>query len=174
MPGVHGEGEGSGGFEVRGGNASQNLIQIDGITLYNPTHVMGVFSTFNDDAIGNAVLYKGPIPAVYGGVTAGVLETSLAPGDMQDYNGSLTVGLLAAKIKAAGPIVKDRLSFAVTARRSYVDAFLQMVEILNTLTNVFDIQRITNYIFNRSNKPPTAWVFYRHCSELMGTLPIAG
>lgn len=147
MPGVHGEGEGSGGFEVRGGNASQNLIQIDGITLYNPTHVMGVFSTFNDDAIGNAVLYKGPIPAVYGGVTAGVLETSLAPGDMQDYNGSLTVGLLAAKIKAAGPIVKDRLSFAVTARRSYVDAFLQMVpEYSKTVMNFYDLTAKMRYI----------------------------
>ena len=67
MPGVHSEGEGAGGFEVRGGTSAQNLVTLDGATLYNPTHVMGIFSTFNDDALGRATLYKGPIPASYGG-----------------------------------------------------------------------------------------------------------
>ncbi|MDE5795609.1 MAG: TonB-dependent receptor plug domain-containing protein, partial [Muribaculaceae bacterium] len=62
LPGVHGEGDGGGGFEVRGGTASQNLIQLDGITLYNPSHVMGIFSTFNDQALGWATFHKGPIP----------------------------------------------------------------------------------------------------------------
>lgn len=127
MPGVHSEGEGGGGFEVRGGTSSQNLVLLDGITLYNPSHVMGIFSTFNSDAVSRATLFKGPIPACYGGATSSALETDLAPGNMNAYHGSLTVGLLMAKIKAAGPIVKNRLSFAVTARRSYVDAFLQMV-----------------------------------------------
>ncbi|MDE7142421.1 MAG: Plug domain-containing protein, partial [Muribaculaceae bacterium] len=69
MPGVRGEGDGGGGFEVRGGTASQNLIQLDGITLYNPSHVMGIFSTFNDDALGRATLFKGPFPAQFGGAT---------------------------------------------------------------------------------------------------------
>ncbi|MDE6769808.1 MAG: TonB-dependent receptor plug domain-containing protein, partial [Muribaculaceae bacterium] len=126
LPGVHGEGDGGGGFEVRGGTASQNLIQLDGITLYNPAHVMGIFSTFNDNALGMATLHKGSIPTGFGGATASVLETTLAPGDMKRFHGVGTIGILAAKAMLEGPIVKDKLSFAVSARRSYVDAFLQM------------------------------------------------
>ncbi|MDE6175974.1 MAG: TonB-dependent receptor plug domain-containing protein, partial [Paramuribaculum sp.] len=104
LPGVRSEGEGGGGFEVRGGNACQNLVMLDGITLYNPSHVMGIFSTFNDDALGSATLYKGAIPTSYGGASSSALDTSLAPGDMTEYHGSATVGILAAKIKAEGPI----------------------------------------------------------------------
>lgn len=147
LPGVHGESDGVGGFEVRGGNAAQNLVLLDGITLYNPSHVMGIFSTFNNDAIGRATLYKGTFPAFYGGASASVLETSLAAGDMERYHGSLTVGLLAAKIKAEGPIVRDRLSFAVAARRSYVDAFLQMVpQYRKTVLNFYDVSAKLRFI----------------------------
>ncbi|MDE5957782.1 MAG: Plug domain-containing protein, partial [Muribaculaceae bacterium] len=102
LPGVRSEGEGGGGFEVRGGNAYQNLVLIDGITLYNPSHVMGIFSTFNDNAIGGVTLYKGAVPAMYGDATSSVLETTLAAGDMTQYHGSATIGILAAKIKAEG------------------------------------------------------------------------
>ena len=127
LPGVRSEGEGGGGFEVRGGNAYQNLVMLDGISLYNPSHVMGIFSTFNDAALGGATLYKGAMPAMYGEATSSVLDMSLAAGDMEEFHGSASIGILAAKIKAEGPIVRDKLSFAVTARRSYVDAFLEMV-----------------------------------------------
>lgn len=140
LPGVRSEGDGGGGFEVRGGSAYQNLVSLDGISLYNPSHVMGIFSTFNADAIGGVTLYKGPVPAMYGGATASVLETALAPGDMEHYHGSATVGILAAKIKAEGPIVKDKLSFAVAARRSYVDAFLKLVpKYRSTVMNFYDV-----------------------------------
>lgn len=146
LPGVHSEGDGGGGFEVRGGNASQNLIMLDGITLYNPSHVMGIFSTFNDDALGSATLYKGSIPAMFGGASSSVLETSLSPGDQQQYHGSATVGILAAKIQAEGPIVRDKLSFAVTGRRSYVDAFLKMVpQYRSTVMNFYDITAKVRY-----------------------------
>lgn len=146
LPGVHSEGDGGGGFEVRGGNASQNLIMLDGITLYNPSHVMGIFSTFNDDALGSATLYKGPIPAMFGGASSSVLETSLSPGDQQQYHGSATVGILAAKIQAEGPIVRDKLSFAVTGRRSYVDAFLKMVpQYRSTVMNFYDVTAKVRY-----------------------------
>lgn len=140
LPGVRSEGDGGGGFEVRGGSAYQNHVLLDGISLYNPSHVMGIFSTFNDDALGSATLFKGPIPSIYGDATSSVLETTLMPGDMQTYHASLTVGILAAKLKAEGPIVKDKLSFAVTARRSYVDAFLKMVpKYRSTVMNFYDI-----------------------------------
>lgn len=146
LPGVHSEGDGGGGFEVRGGNASQNLVLLDGISLYNPAHVMGIFSTFNDNAIGGATLYKGPIPATYGGASSSVLETILAPGDMEHFHGSGTIGILAAKIKAEGPIVKDKLSFAVTGRRSYVDAFLKMIpKYRSTVMNFYDVTAKLRY-----------------------------
>ncbi len=140
LPGVRSEGDGGGGFEVRGGTASQNLVMLDGIPLFNPSHVMGIFSTFNDDALGRATLYKGPFPASYGGAVSAVLDTSLAPGDMEQWHATGTVGILAAKIKGEGPIVKDKLSLAVAARRSYVDAFLKMIpKYRGTVMNFYDI-----------------------------------
>lgn len=146
MPGVHGEGEGAGGFEVRGGTASQNLITLDGITLYNPAHVMGVFSTFNDNAISRATLFKGPIPPCYGGASSSVLATNLANGDMGTYHASATIGLLAAKLMVAGPLVKDKLSFAVNARRSYADVFIAMVpKFKGTVMNFYDITAKLRY-----------------------------
>lgn len=146
LPGVRSEGDGGGGFEVRGGSAYQNLVLLDGISLYNPSHVMGIFSTFNDDALGSATLFKGPMPAMYGDATSSVLETTLMPGDMETFHASATIGILAAKVKAEGPIVKDKLSFAVTARRSYVDAFLKMVpKYRSTIMNFYDITAKIRY-----------------------------
>lgn len=152
LPGVHSEAEGAGGFEVRGGNAYQNLVTVDGATLYNPSHMMGIFSTFNDDAMSRATLHKGPIPAQYGGATSSVLETSMKAGDMSDYHFSGTVGILNAKIAADGPIVKDKLSFAVAARRSYVDLFLKLIpEYKSTVMNFFDVNAKVRYKIDRSN-----------------------
>ncbi|MDE5807345.1 MAG: TonB-dependent receptor plug domain-containing protein, partial [Muribaculaceae bacterium] len=140
LPGVHSEGDGAGGFEVRGGTSGQNLIQLDGMTLYSPTHVMGIFSTFNDQAIGRATLYKGPIPASFGEASSSVFETSLQPGNMESYHAAGTIGILAAKLMAQGPIVKEKLSFAVTARRSYVDAFLKMIpKYRHVVMNFYDV-----------------------------------
>lgn len=147
LPGVRSEGDGAGGFEVRGGNSAQNLIMLDGITLYNPSHVLGIFSTFNDKSLSRATLHKGPLPTGFGGATSSVLETSLAPGDMERYHSSGTIGLLAAKIMAEGPIVRNRLSLAVSARRSYVDAFLQMVpKYRGTIMNFYDVTAKMRYI----------------------------
>ena len=172
LPGVRSEGDGGGGFEVRGGSAYQNLVLLDGISLYNPSHVMGIFSTFNDDALGSATLFKGPMPAMYGDATSSVLETTLMPGDMESYHGSATVGILAAKLKAEGPIVKDKLSFAVTARRSYVDAFLKMVpKYRSTIMNFYDITAKLRFV-PRSGHIVDASFFMSHdnmaISDLMG------
>ncbi len=152
LPGVHGEGDGGGGFEVRGGTASQNLILLDGITLYNPSHVMGIFSTFNDKSLSSATLHKGPIPAGYGGATSSVLDTRLGTGDMNKFHWNGTIGILAAKIMAETPIVKDKLSLAVAARRSYVDAFLQMVpQYRGTVMNFYDVTAKMRYRPNSSD-----------------------
>lgn len=146
LPGVHSEGDGAGGFEVRGGTASQNLVLLDGMALYNPSHVLGIFSTFNSDAISRATLYKGPIPASYGEAISSVLDVGLTPGGMENYSGSATLGLLAAKLSIGGPIVKDKLSFNVAARRSYLDAFLKLTDdYKNTELNFYDITAKVRY-----------------------------
>lgn len=152
LPGIHGEADGAGGFEVRGGNAYQNLVTLDGMTLYNPAHLMGIFSTFNEDAMGRATIYKGPIPATFGGASSSVLETFMRPGNMEEYHGSATIGILNAKLSAEGPIIRDRLSFAVSARRSYVDALLKLIpEYRSTVMNFFDVNAKIRFSVNQDN-----------------------
>jgi len=128
LPGVKSESEGSGGYQVRGGKAAQNLILLDGATVYNAGHLMGIFSTFNDDALMSGSLYKGLVPAQLGGGTASVFDISTRSGDLHDYHFGGTVGLLSAKVVAEGPIQQDRSSFLVAGRRSYLDLFLKASE----------------------------------------------
>lgn len=152
LPGVHGEAEGAGGFEVRGGNAYQNLVLMDGMTLYNPSHMMGIFSTFNDDAMSHATLHKGPIPTAFGSASSSVLETQMKHGDMNKYQFSGTIGILNAKVAAEGPILKDKLSFAISARRSYMDLFLNLIpKYKGTVMNFYDINAKVRYDVNKNN-----------------------
>ena len=125
LPGVKSESEASGGYEVRGGTASQNLILLDGATVYNAGHLMGLFSTFNDDALTGGSLYKGLVPAQLGGGTSSVFDIDTRPGDLHAYHFGGTVGLLSAKVMAEGPISRDRSSFLFAGRRSYLDLFLK-------------------------------------------------
>ena len=125
LPGVKSENEASGGYQVRGGKAAQNLILLDDATVYNAGHLMGLFSTFNDDALMSGSLYKGLVPAQLGGGTASVFDISTRSGDLHDYHFGGTVGLLSAKVVAEGPIKRDKSSFLVAARRSYLDLFLK-------------------------------------------------
>lgn len=152
FPGVHSEADGVGGFEVRGGNAYQNLVTMDGMTLYNPSHLMGIFSTFNDDIMERAMLHKGPVPSCFGGAASSVLETYMKSGDMEGYHFSGTVGILNAKLAADGPIVKDKVSLSVAARRSYVDLFLNLVpEYKNTVMNFYDVNAKIRCNINKNN-----------------------
>ncbi len=146
LPGVRAEGDASGGFEVRGGTAWQNLVQLDGITLYNPSHSGGVFSTFNDDALGGATLYKGPVPACYGAAVASALDVSLKDGKPDCYHASGSIGILAAKLFASGPIVRDKLTFAVSARRSYADLLLKLYpDYRSTIMHFYDVTAKLQY-----------------------------
>ncbi len=128
LPGVKSESEASGGYEVRGGTAAQNLILLDGATVYNAGHLMGLFSTFNDDALTGGSLYKGLVPAQLGGGTSSVFDIDTRPGDLHAYHFGGTVGLLSAKVVAEGPVSKDRSSFLFAGRRSYLDLFLKATE----------------------------------------------
>lgn len=128
LPGVKSESEASGGYQVRGGKAAQNLILLDGATVYNAGHLMGLFSTFNDDALMGASLYKGLVPAQLGGGTASVFDISTRSGSLSDYHYGGSIGLLSAKLVAEGPIQEGRSSFLVAGRRSYLDLFLKATD----------------------------------------------
>ena len=150
LPGVKSEGEGSGGYQVRGGTSAQNLILLDGATVYNAGHLMGLFSTFNDDALMGASLYKGLVPAPLGGGTASVFDISTRSGDTQRYHLSGTVGLLSAKVMAEGPIQQSQSSFLFAGRRSYMDLFLKATDDYkdNTL-NFYDLNLRLNFRLGR-------------------------
>ncbi|MFA4871220.1 MAG: TonB-dependent receptor [Pedobacter sp.] len=126
LPGVKTSGEGSGGFFVRGGSADQNIILLDEAPVYNASHLLGFFSTFNSDAIKNVTLYKSGMPAQYGGGLSSVLDVKMNDGNNQKYGVSGGVGLIAARINVEGPIQKEKSSFLISARRTYADMFLKL------------------------------------------------
>lgn len=126
IPGVKNAGEGSSGFYVRGGGADQNLILLDEAPVYNASHLLGFFSTFNSDAIKDAMLYKGNQPANYGGRLASVLDIKMNDGNNKRFNVGGGIGLISSKLLVEGPIAKEKASFLVSGRRTYADLFLKM------------------------------------------------
>jgi len=124
MPGVKSGGEGSSGLYVRGGGPDQNLILLDGAPIYNASHLFGFFSTFNTDAIKNVELTKGGFPARYGGRLSSVIDINMKEGNMRRYNVEGSIGIVSSKLMIEGPIKKDKTSFIVTARRTYIDRLL--------------------------------------------------
>jgi len=124
LPGVQSS-EGSSGFYVRGGGPDQNLILLDGVPVYNASHIGGLFSVFNADAIKNVSLTKGGYPARFGGRLSSVLEINMREGNMKEFKADATLGLVSSKLTIEGPIIKDRTSFIVAARRTYVDLFVK-------------------------------------------------
>ncbi|HEY4288353.1 MAG TPA: TonB-dependent receptor [Puia sp.] len=126
LPGVKSVAEGNSGLSVRGGGTDQNLILLDEAPVYNASHLLGFFSTFNSDAIKDVTLYKGDMPAQYGGRLSSVVDVRMNEGNNQDYHVTGGVGLISAKINVEGPIEKDKSSFLFTARRTYADMFLKL------------------------------------------------
>ena len=122
MPGVQSGVEGSTGLYVRGGTPGQTLILLDGATVYNAGHLFGFMSTFNTDAINSAELFKGGFPARYGGRLAGVLDITMREGNRKEFEGRGAVGILASRITVEGPLIREKSSFIVSARRTYLDA----------------------------------------------------
>ena len=121
LPGVQGGQEGTTGFYVRGGNIDQNLVQLDEATVYNPNHLFGLFSTFNTRALNNVTLVKGGFPANYGGRLSSVVEINMREGNKRHYGVQGGLGLITSQLSAEGPIKKDKASFIISGRRSYLD-----------------------------------------------------
>ena len=126
MPGVKSTGDGSSGMFVRGGSVDQNLILLDNVALYNASHLMGFFSTFNSDVVRDAVLYKGALPAQYGERLASILDVQQRNGDIEKLGVTGGIGLISSKLSLEGPIQKGKSSFIVGARRTYADAIARM------------------------------------------------
>lgn len=125
LPGIKSGGEASSGIYVRGGGPDQNLILLDGVPIYNASHLFGFFSTFNSDAISNVTMIKGGFPARYGGRASSVLDMRMKEGNMKNYNLEGSIGVISSRLLVEGPIKKDKTSFCVSARRTYIDALFR-------------------------------------------------
>lgn len=126
-PGIQSGGEGSSGLYVRGGGPDQNLILLDGVPVYNASHLFGFFSVFNADAINNVELIKGGFPARYGGRISSVIDINMKEGNAQKFSGEGSIGLIASKLTLEGPIIKDKTSFIISGRRTYADLFMKPI-----------------------------------------------
>jgi outer membrane cobalamin receptor len=124
LPGVQSGSEGSSGLYVRGGGPDQNLILLDGVPVYNSSHLFGFFSVFNSDALNSVTLTKGGFPARYGGRLSSVLDIRMKEGNMKKVTGDVSIGLISSRFNIEGPIKKDKTSFMLSARRTYIDILL--------------------------------------------------
>ncbi|MBC5772483.1 TonB-dependent receptor [Pontibacter sp. KCTC 32443] len=144
-PGVQSGGEGSSGLYVRGGGPDQNLVLLDDAVIYNPSHLFGFFSVFNPDAVRNVELYKGGFPAQFGGRLSSVLDVRMNEGNNDKLRVNGGIGLISSRLSLDGPIVKDKLTFLVSGRRTYVDSFTRIINKLNEDNK--DYNPIPDYYF---------------------------
>jgi len=150
LPGVTNAGEAASGFNVRGGATDQNLILLDEVTLFSSSHLFGLFSIFNPDAIKDLKLYKGGIPSRFGGRIASVLDIYQREGNSKEYHAEGGIGLLSSRLLVEGPISKERTSFLVGGRSSYVHLFLPLFDI-NSSAYFYDLNLKLNHKINENN-----------------------
>lgn len=155
MPGVKAASEGGSGFFVRGGTADQNLILLDDVPVYNASHLMGFFSTFNPDAVRDVTLYKGAMPAEYGERLSSILDVQMRNGDNQEYHVNGGIGLISSKLSVEGPIKKGKSSFIVSGRRTYADALARLSgaeQAKNTTLYFYDLNFKANFVLSDKDR----------------------
>jgi hypothetical protein len=155
LPGIKSAGDGNSGFYVRGGGADQNLILLDEATVYNASHLLGFFSAFNSDAIKDLTLYKGAMPARYGGRLSSVVDIQAKDGNDQEFHVNGGLGLIASRLTVEGPIVKGKGSYIISGRRSYADLFLKLSNdstINKTILYFYDLNAKANYAIDDKNR----------------------
>lgn len=150
LPGVTNAGEGSSGFNVRGGAADQNLILLDGAPIYSDSHMFGFFSVFNADAVGSLDLYKGGIPSKFGGRVSSVLDVRQQSVNSDHFEGTGGIGLISSRLMLKGPIIKNKLSYMVAGRTSYAHLFLKLADNDNSAM-FYDINTKLTYRINENN-----------------------
>lgn len=146
LPGVQSGGEGTSGLYVRGGSPDQNLMLLDGVPLYSVNHLFGFFSVFNADAVKNMSITKGGFPARFGGRLSSILEIHMKDGHMKEYHADATVSIIASKLTVEGPIVKDKASFMISGRRTYLDLLVNPLIGLTNKNNP-EVQTDPRYFF---------------------------
>ena len=164
LPGVTNNGEGSSGFHVRGGAADQNLVLLDEAIIYNTSHLLGFFSVFNADAIKDIKLYKGGIPARFGGRTSSVLDVRQKDGNSKNFAMTGGIGLISSRLALEGPMFKEKGSFLIAGRGSYAHLLLKAAGEDNS-ANFYDLNLKTNYNLNGSNQLFLSGYFGRDAFE---------
>lgn len=155
LPGVTTVGEGATGFNVRGGSIDQNLVLLDEAPVYNSSHLFGFFSVFNPDAVKDVKLYKGGMPARYGGRLSSILDVRMKEGNNKEFEMNGGIGLIFSRLSLEAPIVKDKASFIVAARRSYIDVLAAPFlgdDLSDSSLNFYDLTLKTNYIFSDKDR----------------------
>ncbi len=155
LPGVQATSEGGSGFSVRGGSPDQNLILLDEALVYNPSHLMGFFSVFNNDAVKSVELYKGDIPAQYGGRLSSVVDVRMNDGNTQHFSGRGGVGTVSSRLTLEGPVSIANASYMVSARRTYADLFLLLSSnksLRNNTLYFYDLNAKANAVINDRNR----------------------
>ncbi len=155
LPGVQTTSEGSSGFSVRGGNPDQNLILLDEATVYNASHLMGFFSIFNNDAVKDVKLYKGDIPAQFGGRLSSLLDVHMKEGNSKELNITGGIGLLSSRLTIEGPIIKDQTSYIISGRRTYYDLFFPLFnnkDLTNSSLYFYDLNAKINHQIDNNNR----------------------
>lgn len=154
-PGIQCGEEGFGGMSVRGGNSDQNIVMLDNVPLYNPMHLMGLYTAFNAEGINSATLIKGGFPARYGGRMSSVLDIKMREGDMHKFRGYMNIGLLSSNVMFEGPIIEEKMSFIVSARRTYADIYSGYIQNRNDTRYSFyfyDLSSKLNYIISNRDR----------------------
>jgi CarboxypepD_reg-like domain/TonB-dependent Receptor Plug Domain len=154
MPGVISAGEGTAAYFVRGGGADQNLILMDEAPIYDPSHLFGLFSVFNPDVVKSSELYKGGIPAKFGGRLSSILDVRTKDGNIKRFSVKGGIGLLASRVLIEGPIKKDKISFLLAGRRSYLDLFFPLIPNVNPNNRVYyyDFNGKLNFKLDNNNR----------------------
>lgn len=154
LPGISSTSEGGNGFSVRGGSIGQNLILLDESPVYSASHLMGFFSVFNADAIKGMTVYKGGIPANYGGRASSVLDIAMRDGNTKDFTASGGIGLISSRLTLEGPIAEDKASFILSGRRSYADILAKGAGFIDNGTNLYfyDVNAKVNYKLDDNNR----------------------
>jgi hypothetical protein len=155
LPGVKSAGEGTAGLFVRGGSADQNLVQVDGAPVYNASHFFGIFSVFNPDGIKKVDLYKGNMPASYGGRASALIDVSLREGETNRMSGEGGIGTISSRLTLQGPIFGEKSNFLISGRRTYADLFLKLSsnpDIKNNQLNFYDLNGKAAFILSDKDK----------------------
>lgn len=175
LPGVGTSGEGFIGYNVRGGGTGQNMMLLDEATVYNAAHLFGIFSVFNNDALKDVKFYKGGIPAEYGGRLSSLLDVRMKEGSPQKFGVNGGIGLLSSRLTIDGPILKDRCSFIVSGRRSYMDIFFPLYRDQipdDTKLYFYDMNAKVNFRVNDNNRLFASGYFGRDVMNYAGVMQI--